>query len=159
MIFLARYWRVIAIAAAVGLVLVLYRHQIDSAYERGYEAATADMAAQVARANFQQAARDAQARKTFQANESRWIGEKSGYQNQITELLARKPVVRVCRPATGSGQLSGAPPAARSAGGASQQGVDHLPDGLDAGPGLVQLAGECESYRRRLIELKERWPE
>lgn len=157
MIFLARYWKVLAIVAAVGLVLVLYRHQIDSAYDRGYEAATAEMAERVAQANAQQAARDAQARKAFQANESRWIGERSALQNQITALAGRVSV-RVCRPAASSGELSGAGAAASRAGGTGESRFHDVQAGPDIGAAITVFAGECESYRRRLKELQGRWP-
>lgn len=156
--FARRYWRVLAVAVAVGLVLALYSMQIDAAYERGYESARADYAAQLAEANARQAARDAQARKAFQAKESRWIGERSALQNQITDLAGRVSV-RLCKQPTDRREVPGAVAAAGSAGGAGEPRFSDLPDGYDAGPGLVQLAGECEGYRQRLIELKERWPE
>lgn len=156
---LKRYALPIGILLLVTLAYGWHRTEVNGARRAGYDQARGEYKAQVDKANAATAARDAAARKAFQANESRWIGERSELQTQIADLAGRIKPVRLCKPAAPSGQLPGASAAASSSGGAGQSGVDAMQAGQDIGPAIAVFAGECESYRRRLIELKGRWPE
>ncbi len=158
MTFLAKYWRVLAIVIAAGLALALISRCTHQAEARGYDRARAEMAGQVARANEATAARDAAARNAYQAKESRWIGERHELQTQISDLAGRIKPVRLCPPVANRREVPGATTAAGSADRAGELGVGAVPAERDIGPDLVRIAGECESYRRRLIELKGRWP-
>jgi hypothetical protein len=152
-------------ALPLGIVLVLalgwawHRSAVNAARRQGYEQAQGEYAVQLAKANAAVAARDAQARSAFQTNETRWIGERSELENQISNLAGRIRPVRLCPPVAARRELPGAGAAAGSAGGAGEPGVDAVSSGPDIGPALLVLAGTCEQYRRRLIELKARWPE
>lgn len=161
--FLTRYGKVLGIALAVALtgwwLTSKYEAALERADQQGYARAMTENRAAVDKANAAQAERDAAARAQHQAKESKWIGERSDLENQIARLAARPPVVRLCKPAPADHrEVPGAAPAAGSPRGAGEPGVIPLPDGADVGAELVQLAGECERYRVRLLELQPRWP-
>lgn len=163
MMFLLRYRKVLlialAVAAVLGWITVKINGAIADADRAGYQRATSENAKQVAKANADQEKRDAAARKAFQADEAKWIGERSEYESQIARLAARPPVVRVCKPAPADRrEVPRAVAAAGIAPGAGQQRVDDLQAGRDIGPDLAGLLGEGERYRRRLIDLQARWP-
>lgn len=164
MLFARRYWRVLGIALAVALAAWWLTAKYNAALERadaaGYARAMAENRAAVDKANAAQLERDAEKRADFQAKETEWIGERSELETQIASLAARPPVVRLCKPATADHrEVPGASAATGSTGGAGQPRVDDLPTSRDIGPDLARLLGECERYRRRLIELQPRWPQ
>jgi hypothetical protein len=162
--FLARYGKVLGIALAFTLaawwLTAKYNDALEQADQQGYERAMRENKAAVDKANAAQYQRDAAARAQHQAKESEWIGERSELETQIASLAARPPVVRLCKPAPADHrEVPGAVAAAGSTGGAGQPAFDALSPGRDVGPELTRLLGECERYRRRLIELQGRWPQ
>ena len=159
LLLLRRYALPMCIVLVLAAAWAWHRSAVNTARRQGYEQAQGEYAVQLAKANAAVAARDAQARKAFQANESRWIGERSELENQISDLAGRIRPVRLCPPVAARRELPGAAAETGSAGGAGQPGVDDLSAGRNIGPDLARLLGECESYRRRIVELKARWPE
>lgn len=155
MILLARYWRILAAAALVAALLSLYSWRISKAEQAGYERATADMAARVAKANAETAGLEQRQRAQSDKAAQAWEKNRNDLQSQVDRLLTvTRPSLRVCRPASAAPVSSAASPAG-SADDAARGSVDAMPSQRDIGIAMVQFGGDCERYRRQLISLQD----
>lgn len=162
LLFAGRYWRVLAIAAAVGLVLYAISSVIDRAEQRGYDSATADMAKLVAKANAATAARDADARNRIHTLETEHAQVLSTLDAERRAAAARIGPVRVQKCPAGGGKLperAAAP--ALNPGPAADGGVPRgAGEAADIGPGLIELMAtakrqaldliSCQAYAREV---------
>lgn len=153
MTFLLRYWRVLAAAAAAALILYAISHVINKAEARGYAAATAEMAAMVATANAATMALELRQREQSNKAAVAWESKRNELQSQVNGLLARGPVVRLCRPAS-SAPLPGASGTPGSFDEPTGKPIDAVQAGPDIGSAAVVFGGECERYRRQLSDLQ-----
>jgi hypothetical protein len=155
LLFARRYWRVLAVSAAVAITLVLVSRCTDQAEQRGYDRATSEMAARVLAANAETEALEQRQRIQSQQAAQAWESKRNELQGQVDDLLARPPVVRLCKPAAASpAPVSGAGPATARPDDGAGRPVDSLQAGRDVGTQLVQLGAECERYRQQLSELQ-----
>jgi len=153
MMFLAKYWRVLAIAAGVALFAAYSWHLAREGDKRGYQRAQTEMSQRISEANAATAALEQRQREQSQKAAQAWESKRNELQSQVDGLLARKPVVRLCKPAGGA-PLPGAsttPAGSHDAAGAS---FDTVSVGQDIGPAAVVLAAECERYRQQLSALQ-----
>jgi hypothetical protein len=151
--FLLRYGKVLAVVAVVGAILAYHTIQLDKAEQRGYDRATAEMAQRVAQANAATAALEQRQREQSQKAAQAWESKRNELQSQVDGLLARKPVVRLCKPASGT-PVPGAGSAASRPDDAAGASFDTVSMGQDIGPAAVVLAAECERYRSQLGALQ-----
>lgn len=153
MAFLARYWRVLAIAAAVAGILILVTRCTEQAEQRGYNRATAEMAARVAKANAETAALEQRQRIQSERAAKSWESKRNALQSEVDRLVASRPVVRLCKPASAAPVPGTAESAGRIDDGAGRR-IDALQAGPDVGLGLVQYGAECERIRQQLTGLQ-----
>lgn len=152
--FAKRYWKLAAILAVVGFFFFALNRAIGRAEQAGYERATADMAQRVAKANAATAALEQRQRVQSRQAEQSWESQRNDLQSQVDRLLTvTRPAIRVCRPASAA-PVPGVAAATGSFDDPAAETIDALPAGRDLGPELVQFGGECERYRRQLIELQ-----
>lgn len=154
MMFLAKYWRVLAVAGGLAALLTLYSCQLDKAEQRGYERATAEMSARVAIANAATAALEQRQRIQSEQAAVAWESKRNELQGQVDDLLRRGVSVRVCKPAASAAPLSGAGTTTAGTDGPAGRALDAVQAGRDVGTELVQLGAECERYRQQLIGLQ-----
>jgi hypothetical protein len=152
--FIARYWRVVAIALAVAALLAWASHRYNAALERadrqGYERSMAEMAEQVRLANEATAAAEASARKRVQEVDR-------DHQKAIADLDARYasrpvPVLRLRAPAASCSEVPRDPAAASIDSGTAS--TDGLPGGIpkDLGPDVERrILRPADDQAQRLI--------
>jgi hypothetical protein len=156
MMFLARYWRVLAVAAVVGAILAYHTIQLDKAEQRGYDRATAEGKAAIAKLDAATAAREAEEREISRQFDIAYQEKARGLQDQIDRLTARNVDLGRLRKCADRREpkAAGASPAAAEPDGAAGRAFDDLPAGGDLGIQLVRYAGTCEQYRQQLNSLQ-----
>lgn len=152
--FFRRYAWVLAAAALVAIVLYAISRALESAEQTGYDRATAEMAARIAKANAATAALEQRQREQSQKAAQAWETQRNDLQSQVDRLLTvTRPAIRVCKPASAAPVPGASEPAGRiddPAGGA----IDAVPAERDIGVAMVQFGGECERYRAQLSALQ-----
>lgn len=154
MTLLIRNWRIIAIAALVGIVFLAIRSYGHSRDQAGYRRAQGEMAEAVRKAEEATRAAEAKAQKITEAKDREWQTERNNLQGRITDLLSRPaPPIRLCRP-TGGSQVPAIPGTAREPDGASTERRPDVQVGADIRGPLVLYGGDCERSRAQLIALQ-----
>ena len=144
LMFLKSYGRVLASAALVAALFVLYSCQMHKAEQRGYARATAEMQARIEVGNAKAAVIELQQRRQSARAAAQWETDRNALQSQVDQLLTRRVSVRVCKPATA--RAATLPRTTEPTGqphDAAASGVDAVQVGPDVGDRVVQLAGEC----------------
>lgn len=154
--FLARYWRVLAIAAAVGLLLYWFTGKLDDAEQAGYDRAQQEAKQVIAEMDAATAAREAEQREIDRAHDIAYQERTRDLQSRIDDLTARNVDLgrlsvranRSCPAPAGAAAAAAEPDGAAGAGGHDLQAESGL------GRDLVRYAGECERYRRQVSALQ-----
>lgn len=152
---LQRYALPLGIVLAIAAGYAYHRVELRHARVAGYEAAEADMAARVTKANAATAALEQRQREQSQKASQAWESERNELQGQVVNLLARGVTVRVCKPAASGGQLPGDGYSTASFDGTAWVDDAPLRSGPDIGPALAVYGGKCEEYARQLSALQE----
>jgi hypothetical protein len=160
MTFLARYWKVLAIAATVAGALILVTRCTEQAEQRGYERARAQAAAALVKREREIAEDETRLREISRQHDIRHQESTRALQARIDDLTTRNVDLgrlRVRSRADCAAPAGAAPAAAEFDGGAWDRG--HAVQASETAAGelgteLVRYAGECEAYRQRLIDLQ-----
>jgi hypothetical protein len=152
---LRRYALPLGVLVVIGTAYAYHRVELNKAHRAGYAAATAEMAARVAKANAETEALEQRQRIQSQRAAQAWESKRNELQGQVDTLLARGVSVRLCKPAAARAvSVPGATRTATSADDSAGRDVGAVQAGSNIGTQLVQLGAECERYRQQLSELQ-----
>ena len=158
--FLSQYGRVLAIAAALAAIGITATAKLNSALERaeqrGYERAQHEADAALAAREREIAAAEADQREISRAHDIHYQQVTRDLQTRIDALTRRNVDLgrlqvranRSCPAPAGAAAAPAEPDGRAGAGGHDLQAESGV------GRELVQFAGECEIYRRQVIELQ-----
>ncbi|HYC01608.1 MAG TPA: hypothetical protein VEC57_20930 [Candidatus Limnocylindrales bacterium] len=160
MMFLARYWRVLAVASAIGAILYGIQLALDNAEQRGYDRATAEGKAAIAALDAATAAREAEEREISRTHDVAYQEKSRALQSQIDRLTARTVDIGRLRGCADRGSAAATSQASSTpvTDGAAGRAIDDLPAGGDHRGGLglqlIRYAAACERQRQQLIGLQ-----
>ena len=149
-----RYAAPLAILLLLAGAWLWHGRAVRAADAAGYRRATAEMQARILQANAATAVLEEQQRAKTNAAAAAWESTRNDLQSQVDSLLARKPVVRLCKSASSAVPVPSATTSASQPDVAPFGSEPAVSVGPDIGAAAVVLAGECERYRNQLNALQ-----
>lgn len=168
MIFLQKYWRVLAVALAVTVLVAWVGNTINKAIEdaeqRGRDQCRAEADAELRKRDAELRKREAETleqeaadRDIARTTDIHWQEVSRDLQSRVDSLTAARSIdlgrLQDCARRSRAAP-AGAPAAAAQPDGSAGAGRHDLPVSGDLGQQLVQYAGDCERYRQQLTALQ-----